>query len=539
MEVRKQRLRTAVYIALLLAAGLINYAEALMDPAVSTALATLVISIFLGLLLYWLFTVRLRLLPSPVRRCIISSGLLLLGLLLLRMVRYRLVPNDPSLERFCWYLYYVPVLLVPALFLLSCLHIFRQGRLPVAVSLLPVPSVLLSIGILTNEAHRLAFAPIPGCEANWGHVNSYLRGPLFYAAYVWIGLCIVVGVVLLMRSFGRKRDWKKILLPLWAVLLWLALLLLCDLFSARGIRRFFNFPEIHAFCIVGLYEACIRNRLMPCNENYAEFFRRMRIPAMITDRALSPVYRTSAAVDATKEQLSASLSASVYPQPDLRLSGMPVGAGYAFWIENESELHRNNERLAAANETIRSENELIEAENRLKEKLAHVEFHNRIYADIEQRMYPAQKRLESLLLSAKPNTPTFRETIARALVLCAYIKRGTNLLLLDADHGQISSGELLLAVRESARYLGYCGTKMQIPSFRDEPIDKNAAFSLYTDLERVTEAVLPYATKINIAFSDGELRLTMPDLPLSVPAAKAERADGLLYLTLNGAGGVA
>lgn len=75
--------------------------------------------------------------------------------------------------------------------------------------------------------------------------------------------------------------------------------------KAKMSHCFYEVPEILIFCMLGVFEACIRSRLMPRNENYAAFFSAMKIPAMITNAALSPVYRTAEALDAGPEQLRA------------------------------------------------------------------------------------------------------------------------------------------------------------------------------------------------------------------------------------------
>ena len=58
--------------------------------------------------------------------------------------------------------------------------------------------------------------------------------------------------------------------------------------KAKMSHCFYEVPEILIFCMLGVFEACIRSRLMPRNENYAAFFSAMKIPAMITNAALPP-----------------------------------------------------------------------------------------------------------------------------------------------------------------------------------------------------------------------------------------------------------
>ncbi len=538
-ERNRQRVRTAVFVLLLLLNGGIQYIDSLTEPFINTILSCLSLTLYLGLLLYWLYTVRMRLLPSRERIYIVASVLLLIALLLIQMCKFRMIPNNLLWSRYFWYGYYVPILLAPTLFLASCLRmIVKNHRVGVFELALLSVAVLLAVGILTNEWHHLAFMPNPPDGELWISAGDYSHGPLFYIAYIWIGLCFVSGFVLLTIAYRKADRMKKLLWPFLLLALWLALLGLCQFFSTRRYLRFFEFSEIHAFCMIGFYETCIRSRLMPCNDNYAGFFHAMQVPAVITDRSYTLFYQTAAPLSASREQMEAAIHAPVYPTPDIRLSGMAITAGYAFWTDDERELHRMNDQLMQANEAIEKENELIEAETRLKEQLALAGAQNRLYAGVSHRMYPAQKRLAALLESAVPNTPGFRNELARALVIDAFIKRGSNLLLMDAKDGMLPSRELELALQESARYLGYCGIVMQIAAFQNEPILRDNAITLYERFEQIAEASLVFRPKISVAFSAGQLRMTMPDVPIETGAFTAERSEGLLYLTVT-AGGAA
>ena len=100
----------------------------------------------------------------------------------------------------------------------------------------------------------------------------------------------------------------------------------------------------------------------------------MRFPIIITQKDLSVAYRSAEPVSADACALRAALKEPVYLNEDTLLTGKPVTAGYAFYTEDVSELHRMNEKLAEANDLIASENDLIQAENDLSARRAAVKF---------------------------------------------------------------------------------------------------------------------------------------------------------------------
>ena len=85
----------------------------------STTLFVLNLSVYLFLLFWWLLSVRQRLLPSRGRSYILLAAGFMLFFLLERAVKYRLAEDGSLLEHICWYAYYIPLAMIPALFLLT------------------------------------------------------------------------------------------------------------------------------------------------------------------------------------------------------------------------------------------------------------------------------------------------------------------------------------------------------------------------------------------------------------------------------------
>ena len=487
----------------------------------------------------WLHSVRRRLLPSRARACMAAAALLFLFFLAAGAVNHRIVDQaDLGFKRACWYLYYLPLLFTPSLFLITCLDIVppRRERFPWGTACLCVSAALAAL-VLTNDLHLLVFIPEnPAAFATYG---DYRYGVPYYAGFAFVVGEILFGAVRLAVSFQKRRQLFAVLLPVLLMPGYIPLdLLQWRLFSLRLLLM----PQFCIFCMMCFFECCIRFRLIPYNENYSAFFRHMRFPAVITDGGLSPVYRTAAPVEAAREQLRQALAGSVYLTEDLRLSGRALKAGDVFYTEDETQLHRMNERLRDANELLRSEQTLIRAENELKEQRARAESRSRIYAQIAEKMVGRRREAATLLEDARPGAPEFDRVIARVSLLNAYIKRGANLLLVNEGEDTIPLDELALALEESARYLIYLGVTMRVARLDSVSISRGLAFSLYESFETLLEASLSGMTRLHAAVSGAGLRLvtdgappeTMPETPLPV---SVQHDDGCFYYIIPGGKG--
>ena len=537
MRAGNLRRYTALFCLLLLAGGILRRLATLFGAEWDTFLVILRGALYAGLLLGWLSSVRTRLLPSPARSYILVSGGLLLLLLLLQNVRYRVLPDGVELTRWFWYAYYIPMILVPALFAMSCIHMSRG--IPGQTDLAPlIPSVLLALGVLSNDLHHWAFLPKAGTEAFIGKDGTYTYGFLFYAVCVWIGICTAAGLGMLVRATRREPRRALpvfLLMPLWVALMMAALLM----------KKWpFTLPETFCFCAAGLLETCIRTRLIPSNGDYRGFFAHMETPAVITDRGMEKLYTTAAPLEAGREQMAAALEGPVELSEGLRLHGKAVSAGNVFWAEDESALNRLRQELEDANETIEMENDLLRYENEQKEERARVDARNRLYERAAREVYPAQKRLEALIDQAQPGTDGFRGKMAEICVLNAYIKRRANFVLLSEERSGITAAEMRAALSESAVYLGYCGTAATVDCEAEKDIPFTTAAAVLDTYEAAAEALLGRASYLWIRLRDGELKMIadcaeLPETGETPLKAEPGDEDGSACWTIRWEGGAA
>ena len=540
MSVSKQKRNTWLFLVFLLLAGIANSLKMMFGARADSLLTILNDVILTGLLLFWIQSVRTRLLPSAARTHVLSAALLMLLYMLLRIFKYRFAV-DPVVMRYTAYAYWTPQTLIPTLFLMTCICIVRgmDKQADRKERLLLLPACILALTAMTNDLHRLVYVPQIDLSSFTVSSGTYSHGPIFYLLYVWMILAIGLGLILLFHRMKRFPAGAALHLTA-LVLLWFGYLALFSLVIDRipNSIRPFNAPEAQTFGLLGVFEICIRYRLIPCNTNYPGFFHALGMPALITDRQLNSVYGTKTEMPAGQSELKAALISPVGLPGDQKLLGREIRGGYAFWVEDESAVHRAQERLVEANETIEQENDLISAEAGQKEKDAYLQSRHRIYHEIAAELYPVQKRIDRLLSRAKPGTDGFRDTIAMVSVLNAYVKRKTNLLLLASEKETLSLSELLLALQESAVYLTLAGTQTTADMREEETLSSDRVIALYDAFEHLSEQLLGTAPSMMVSVSGEGLRITAkasrrPDPPqIPLPVSFLESED-ILYITVS------
>lgn len=546
MADRKEIKQTIVFIGFLIVSGVCYLFTGTDNLFLNTVMFSANFLIYSGLLLYWMQSVRSRLLPTKARAYILAAAFLMLLYLTLRVFKYRIAEADAIPSRYAVYAYWIPQLMIPTLFLMTCIRIRRGEREddPHCEMLLLIPALILSVLVMTNDLHGFVYAPKVGISQFAVKTGTYSLGIVFYMMYAWMGLTALAGFILLFRE-TRKRTVRMTVMLIAVLLIWITLVLVCVLFfNKHKIPAMFNVPEVHIFCMLGVMEICIRERLIPYNENHSGFFSQLDLPVMIADKKFEPVFKSAVLVTAAAEQLSASVTAPVYLDDDTRLSGMPIQAGYAFWTEDETDLHRENCRLKEANDILSEENDLIAVENKLKEKQAHFEAQNQVYDKIARALYPKQKKIEKLLANVEPDTPGFSKALAECCVYNAYSKRKSNLILLSEETLPKSNRELFLSLQETTRFLECCGIHAAAVGEEYSDLPLSAIHNLYDTFETLIEAYLPYMKRMTASLTKNGIRLAIeaerdPDLPPTLLPVERKSSDDLTFLTVNATGGEA
>lgn len=535
---------TIIFICLLIIAGVCNLFTSTNNILFSTVMFSANFLIYAGLLLYWIQSVRARLLPTKVRSYVLASAVLMLMYLTLRVFKYRIAEADVIPSRYAVYAYWIPQVLIPTLFLMTCIGIRYGDRESEAhrEQLLLIPACGLSLMAMTNDLHGIVYSPKVDLSEFAVKNGTYSLGIGFYIMYAWMALTALAGLILLFRE-TRKRPVRIMVMLIILLALWVTQVLLrVMVFERYKIPSMYCVPEIHIFCMLGVIEICIRERLIPYNENHSGFFSQLDIPVLITDKSFATVYKSAIPITASKEQLSASVAQPIYLDDDTRLSGMAIKAGYSFWTEDETDLHRENRRLEAANELLSEENDLISVENQLRDKKARIDAQNLVYDKIARALYPKQKKIEALFENVEPNTTDFSEALAVCCVYNAYSKRKSNLILLSEESLPESNRELYLSLQESTRFLKCCGIEAAVigEEYSEHPL--SSIHDLYDTFETVIEAYLPYTTRMVASLTKDGIRLVIeaqddPPLPTTLLPVERKNSDGLTYLTISSKGG--
>ena len=149
----------AICIFFFLLAGFFQLIDSKLPEFFHVLCALLAHSILITLVVIWLFSLIQRMVRKDLRVFFISVAILILFFLTVRMIKYDLTESIDTLNRYMWYSYYVPQMIIPPTLLLATLSIENEKdkSLNKTWYLIYIPALILLLLIYTNDLHQLVF----------------------------------------------------------------------------------------------------------------------------------------------------------------------------------------------------------------------------------------------------------------------------------------------------------------------------------------------------------------------------------------------
>ena len=130
--------------------------------------------IYLGMYCAWVIYLEKHVVHRKTRRCLTAIGCLMVFWFFVRTVKFHIL-HDPLGEHICWYLYYIPMILIPVLGLAAAMFLGEKdgektGR---KIIVLLFFAVIMIVCVFTNDLHQLVFR-FSGRQPPSGHKPHHI-----------------------------------------------------------------------------------------------------------------------------------------------------------------------------------------------------------------------------------------------------------------------------------------------------------------------------------------------------------------------------
>ena len=486
-------------------------------------------ALYLLLFTLWGFSLDRRIIQRQTLHCLRLTAALMLLWLILRTLKYSVV-TDLTAGRYIWYLYYLPMLFLPLLWVYIALSMGKSEdyRLSRGIGMLSIIPAALFLLVITNDLHQQVFAfksGVPGLPVS----GTYSYRPLYFICLGWMVVCMAFSLVCLFRKSRIPSGEGKRIMPF---VLGCAMLLYGILYLSGipAVRWWFGDMNV-MFCLLyaAIYESCIRCRMIPSNTGYVELFEATTLAACIADRSGRIVLRSRAA----DENMTCPQEGQRIVRPDgMRISSAPISGGYAVWQDNVRQLAELRTRLNANKVEMERNKKKLKDAYLVQKSLHELTEKNRIYNELEAKHSRQTAQMRQMLARCERSGPAERRSLLKkVLLLGTYIKRSANLYFLSSEYQWLPQQELRLTVDEAVRALTACGTECGVIYRTTGPMRTSEVVRLFELLEIVAETTVDDLRSLFISISDSAMDLSAECaadlLVVASPEVTVQREDGL------------
>lgn len=404
--------------------------------------------IYIGLFTGWGFYLRRRIIHKQALFYLELTAGCMVFWFLVRTLKY-CVFYEITPMRWCWYLYYVPFILIPGLSLSTARAFGKvEDKKIKKKDRFFWSTALFLIGlVLTNDLHQLIFTFPKGAPFSDTN-NSY--GILFPLIMIWIGGCMLLTIVLLIyrcRLPGRRMLWLP-LMPVGCIFLWCIL----NMIRAPFLKVFAG--DMTAFvCLFTAitFECCVQCGLIQTNVRYQELFDLCAgISMELVDQEKNVCYVSGEGFPDLSKEMPPVSGQTIYLKNGNKLNSMPVNGGCVYWTEDVARLHQLKKDLLEVQEELSGRNMLLQAEYKKEFGRKRLEEKNRLYDLMQFQTADQMKKMSDCMKCLKEtrNLEEYKKLLEKLIVTGTYLKRRNNLILLENENGRIPQLELQLALRE-------------------------------------------------------------------------------------------
>jgi len=433
--------------------------------------------LYIILVTIWTAAMIRRAMQKSVRLAFLLVGILLLGWILTRALKYQMPYG--ILNRHFWYGYYLFQLALPPVLLWLAWAIDRspliggggspigqrgdKAKPPKWFALPAAVSGALVALVLTNDLHNWVFRLDLG-NPSWA--SEYGYGPGYYVVLAYSAVIVLAAILLLLLKAWRVPRKGSFLFPIAFGALLLA-------YGLAYIARVPLAQESDVTMVTGLLtllfmETAICAGMIPVNSKYRQLFAHSTLAMQIVGSGGETVLSSSLPSKPAKKK-----------EEDTLLFAAPIAGGNVLWQEDISALNRLHREVEAQARKLEVANAMLAEEEKIKRAVEEESARTQILAQMESEIAGGVAKLSAMV-------ENHGSTAGIMLLLC-YIKRRCNLFFRGRELQLLPAEELAMYIDELAELACHADVRIVTAFQIQTPVELRRATLFYDFFYSVVE----------------------------------------------------
>lgn len=480
--------------------------------------------VFLGYLILiclWMISVQTRITQKHIRDMLLAEASIMFFGILIRFIQEAYLQDNLKMLRFTGLL--TCATLVPIM-LLATYAVLGLGkgdsyRMPANWYLLSIPVLVITLFIVTDEEHHLIFRLL----ADEVQPNVAFHPNALFYLFCGYGVFLII-----LRSFiiFKFNDYQRSSIPLTQGLPLIHIGLIGIFSLPYVLSSFYGTMEVIEF-FAGIYyleglswEVYIFYGMVPVNMDYAGVFAHSTAGMQILEysgKIFSKSHNASSLDQALLERLKEE-GHVVLEGKELNLH--QCSDSFLVWQRDVQALQQIRDSLKQSEQELLTEGELLSKEMRVRNEVTRIQAKNKIYSQLCEEMASQLSRMEELVKRCR-NEQKQQLSYQKLLVIGTYMKRRSNLRLIQWEHELIPMEDIYLAYHDFMAAMEEVGIKTELKFLskevplgyqtleRSEKEKKRVEFylSVYDFMEKLLESMDMYCASYGVTVYDGRVEI--------------------------------
>ena len=387
---------------------------------------------------FWSVRLYYKLYDKKIRKYILSIGLLIIFWMLIRMGKG--VVETHLLKRMAWYLYYVPLIFIPAIYYICSNSLLKSigKKRKIIIYLI---STILFLLVITNDYHEFVFKFNAGVE----DFDNYKHNIGYYMISVWIFYLLGGGMIRLSINSWHKSKNIKAFLPLFILLLGVCytVLYVIDIWNIREI----NMSIVNSVLICLGIEIAFYLDLIPNNKKYLKTFENSNLDMAIISLDGKTKYTTKRFESVPKRimnDINCGVVKNMYREGYIVNDVKRNSDSYVIIRNDYRELSKLRREVAKKQGELLKQQVSIRIEEKVKRELYEVNLRKKVVSRIEESLNEKRMEAESILLNGNISN----EDLERIKRIIIYSKKKSSIMISELNNEVYNEEGIRLVLNE-------------------------------------------------------------------------------------------
>ena len=390
--------------------------------------------IALAIYTIWLTLLYIRIFDKTLKKYVLSIGVLLAFWMIVRIIKPY---TTGRVNEIFWYLYYIPLLLIPTFYYNCSSYLINSKNKKRRITTIVISTILFLL-VITNSLHNIVFK----IKSN---IDDYTHNIGYYIIVVWILCLIVVAIINLIKS-SKNKGYKNVI-SISAIILVGIIYTVLYVKNVPVIRKTNMSVIVGTLFYVGL-EMLLDFKLIPNNFRYKKIFKNSSLPLEIVSQDRKMRIATNHFID-LKENIIKDIKnnevKNTYKDNGLVKNVNAISGGYSIEEKDYRKINEYEEKLKLIRQELMEQETILQKQRKIVAEIYETRLKGEIIELLDEKIEQKRNLIDELIKEMKI---TDIDKMQNIKLLLNYCKRMSSLVISSYNKEKYNNKRLEIIINE-------------------------------------------------------------------------------------------